>query len=162
MSVSELYIDASKPWCNVRCNDLTVDSTATVENLNANVGRVLDLINNNINFFKSNVTQATSPTTAVALNAQFGTITTQPSGTIASGGAYSFDVVNSNVLSNDSIFVQINALESGGVALPNMIPYVIVSDIATGSFKINICNIGNSNMVSNAFKIIFWIIHTAV
>lgn len=82
----------------------------------------------------SSVTQATSITTGVTINAPCGTITTV-SQTIAAAGEASFTVTNSVVEANDVVIVNVKTHTSGGG------PFIAyVSAVAAGSFQITLTN----------------------
>jgi hypothetical protein len=86
----------------------------------------------------ANVTQGTSITTAVTVNALNGVVTTVSS-TLAANAKTFFTVNNSNVVAGSKILVSVEYDEAA-----TGIPVVGVSDIATGSFKIVLSNGGNA------------------
>ena len=98
------------------------------------------------------VTQLTSITTAVTLNAFNGVITTVSS-TLAANAKTFFTVNNSNVTTTSRIIVsaQYDEAATGIVVLG-------VSDIAAGSFKVVISNGGNAAL-NNVVKVHFMIIN---
>lgn len=98
-----------------------------------------------------NVTQGTSITTAVTVNALNGVVTTVSS-TLAANAKTFFTVNNSNVVAGSKILVSVEYDEAA-----TGIPVVGVSDIATGSFKIVLSN-GGSAALNNVVKVHFLII----
>lgn len=100
----------------------------------------------------STVTQATSVTTAVTINAVSGVITTF-SQSAAADATVSFTVNNSTVESTDKILATIT--NYAGAYSTNGIPIVSVGTIASGSFVINVSNVHASNALSGALKISF-------
>ena len=98
------------------------------------------------------VTQLTSITTAVTLNAFNGVITTVSS-TLAANAKTFFTVNNSNVTTTSRIIVsaQYDEAATGIVVLG-------VSDIAAGSFKVVISNGGNAAL-NNVVKVHFMVIN---
>jgi len=80
----------------------------------------------------ANVTQITSITTAVTVNAHNGTITTVPS-TIPGTGFASFTVNNSKVTTASKILLTIDYNGPG-------MPILVTNTIANGSFRIKIIN----------------------
>lgn len=80
----------------------------------------------------ANVTQITSITTAVTVNAHNGTITTVPS-SIPGAGFASFTVNNSKVTTASKILLTIDYNGPG-------MPILVTNTIANGSFKIKIIN----------------------
>ena len=99
----------------------------------------------------ANVTQGTSITTAVTVNALNGVVTTVSS-TLAANAKTFFTVNNSNVVAGSKILVSVEYDEAA-----TGIPVVGVSDIATGSFKIVLSNGGNAAL-NNVVKVHFLII----
>lgn len=88
----------------------------------------------------ANVTQITSATTAVTVNAHTGIITTV-SQTLASNTEATFTVNNSKVTANSKIFLQVQyAAASAGIASAH------VSAISAGKFDIDILNSGAAAM----------------
>ena len=88
----------------------------------------------------ANVTQITSATTAVTVNAHVGIITTV-SQTLASNTEATFTVNNSKVTANSKIFLQVQyAAASTGIASAH------VSSISAGKFDIDILNSGSVAM----------------
>jgi hypothetical protein len=99
----------------------------------------------------ANVTQGTSITTAVTVNALNGVVTTVSS-TLAANAKTFFTVNNSNVVAGSKILVSVQYDEAA-----TGIPVVGVSDITTGSFKIVLSNGGNAAL-NNVVKIHFLIL----
>lgn len=99
----------------------------------------------------ANVTQGSSITTAVTVNALNGVITTV-SATVAANAKSFFTVNNSNVVAGSKILVSVQYDEAAtGIAIAS------VSDIATGSFKVTISNGGNAAL-NNVVKVHFLIV----
>jgi len=98
------------------------------------------------------VTQLTSITTAVTLDALNGVITTVSS-TLAANAKTFFTVNNSNVTASSIILVSVQYDEAA-----TGIPVVGVSDVATGSFKVVLSNGGNAAL-NNLVKVHFMIIN---
>jgi len=99
-----------------------------------------------------NVTQGTSITTAVTVNALNGVITTVSS-TLAANAKTFFTVNNSNVTANSRILVSVEYDEAA-----TGIPSLGVSDITTGSFKVVIGNGGNAAL-NNVVKVHYIILN---
>ena len=99
----------------------------------------------------ANVTQGTSITTAVTVNALNGIVTTVSS-TLAGNARTFFTVNNSEVTATSKILVSVQYDEAATGA-----PVVGVSDIADGSFKIVLLN-GGSGALNNVVKIHYLII----
>ena len=99
----------------------------------------------------ANVTQLTSITTAVTVNALNGIITTVSS-TLAANLKTFFTVTNPNVLAGSKILVSVQYDE-----VATGIPVVGVSDIAAGSFKVVLSN-GGSAALNNVVKVHYLII----
>ena len=99
----------------------------------------------------ANVTQITSITTAVTVNALNGIITTVSS-TLAANLKTFFTVTNPNVLAGSKILVSVQYDE-----VATGIPVVGVSDIAAGSFKVVLSN-GGSAALNNVVKVHYLII----
>ena len=101
----------------------------------------------------ANVTQLTSITTSVTVNAHNGVITTVSS-TLAANSKTSFIVNNSNVDSGSKILVSVEYDEA-----TTGIPVVSVSDITLGSFKIVLSNAAGADALNNAVKVHFIILN---
>jgi hypothetical protein len=99
----------------------------------------------------ANVTQGTSITTAVTVNALNGVITTVSS-TLAANLKTFFTVNNTLVAAGSRIIVSVEYDEAA-----TGIPVVGVSDIATGSFKVVLSN-GGSAALNNVVKVHYLII----
>lgn len=100
----------------------------------------------------ANVTQGSSITTAVTVNALNGVITTV-SATVAANAKSFFTVNNSNVVAGSKILVSVEYDEAA-----TGIPVVGVSDIATGSFKVVLSNGAGAAALNNVVKIHFLIV----
>lgn len=100
----------------------------------------------------ANVTQGTSITTGVTVNALNGIITTVSS-TLATNAKTSFTVTNSNVLAGSKILVSVEYDEAA-----SGIPMVGVADIVAGSFKIVLSNAAGIDALNNIVKIHYIII----
>lgn len=100
----------------------------------------------------ANVTQATSITTAVTVNALNGIITTVSS-TLAAATATFFTVNNSDVLATSKIIVSLEYDEAA-----TGFPVVRVADVAAGSFKVVLTNVSAAAALNNVVKIHFLII----
>ena len=99
----------------------------------------------------ANVTQITSITTAVTVNALNGIVTTVSS-ILAANLKTFFTVNNPNVLAGSKILVSVQYDE-----VATGIPVVGVSDIAAGSFKVVLSN-GGSAALNNVVKVHYLII----
>jgi len=99
----------------------------------------------------ANVTQLTSITTAVTVNALNGIVTTVSS-ILAANAKTFFTVTNPNVLAGSKILVSVEYDEAA-----TGIPVVGVSDIAAGSFKVVLSN-GGSAALNNVVKVHYLII----
>jgi len=100
----------------------------------------------------ANVTQGTSITTGVTVNALNGIITTVSS-TLAANARTSFTVTNPNVLAGSKILVSVEYDEAA-----TGIPVVGVADIAAGSFKVVLSNGAGSAALNNVVKVHYAII----
>ena len=101
----------------------------------------------------ANVTQLTSITTAVTVNANNGIITTVPVSIAAGGTALGFIVNNSNVTTSSRILLSCE-FPAVGTGIPN----AFVINISNGSFTIRIAN-GGSFVLNQAVKVHFMIIN---
>ena len=99
-----------------------------------------------------NVTQGTSITTPVTVNALNGVITTV-SATVAANAKSFFTVNNTNVVAGSKILVSVQYDEAA-----TGIPVVGVSDIATGSFKVVLSNAAGVDALNNVVKVHFLVI----
>jgi hypothetical protein len=100
----------------------------------------------------ADITQGTSITTAVTVNALNGVITTVTS-TLAGATKTFFTVNNSNVLSTSKVIVSLQYDE-----VATGFPIVTVSDIAAGSFKVVITNAAAATPLNAAMRVHFLII----
>jgi hypothetical protein len=105
---------------------------------------------------KSAVTQLTDIGTGVIANGGAGVITTVANPGILTTDCDSFTVTNDQILSTDSVMLSIIGW-AGTIDGTTGIPSVVVTDIATGSFKIVVCNAGDSTLTGQ-LKILFVII----
>lgn len=103
-------------------------------------------------YHTANVTQDTSITTGVTVNALNGVITTVSS-TLAANTKASFIVTNSNVLAGSKLLVSVEYDEAA-----TGIPVVGVADIAAGSFKVVLSNGAGVDALNNVVKIHYLII----
>ena len=103
-------------------------------------------------YFTANVTQGTSITTGVTVNALNGIITTVSS-TLAANARTSFTVTNPNVLAGSRILVSVEYDEAA-----TGIPVVGVADIAAGSFKVVLSNGAGTDALNNVVKVHYAII----
>jgi hypothetical protein len=100
----------------------------------------------------ANVTQATSITTGVTVNALNGVITTVSS-TLAANAKTSFIVTNPKVLAGSKILVSVEYDEAA-----TGIPVVGVADVALGSFKVVLSNGAGTDALNNVVKVHYLII----
>jgi hypothetical protein len=100
----------------------------------------------------ANVTQLTSITTAVTVNALNGVITTVSS-TLVANAKTSFTVNNSLVAAGSRILVSVEYDEAA-----TGIPVVGVADIAAGSFKLVLSNGATIGSLNNVLKVHYLII----
>lgn len=107
---------------------------------------------NNLTLTKSNVSQATSITTAVNVTTQAGTITTQGVST-AANSITQFTVNHPDVTANSLILANIMNY-SGSTGLPS----VYIDDNTTGSFVVKIQNQHDANPLGGALKISYLIL----
>jgi hypothetical protein len=103
-------------------------------------------------YHTANVTQDTSITTGVTVNALNGVITTVSS-TLAADTKASFIVTNSNVLAGSKILVSVEYDEAA-----TGIPVVGVADITAGSFKVVLSNGAGVDALNNVVKVHYLII----
>ena len=99
-----------------------------------------------------NVTQLTSITTGVAVEALNGVVTTVSS-TLAAETKTSFTVTNALVTAASKILVSVEYDEAA-----TGIPVVGVADIAAGSFKVVLSNASSAAALNNVVKVHFLII----
>ena len=103
-------------------------------------------------YHTANVTQDTSITTGVTVNALNGVITTVSS-TLAADTKASFIVTNPNVLAGSKLLVSVEYDEAA-----TGIPVVGVADIAAGSFKVVLSNGAGVDALNNVVKVHYLII----
>ena len=99
----------------------------------------------------SSVTQLTSITTGVTINAKCGQITTV-SQTVAAAGEATFTVTNSDVAATDTIIVNIGTHTSAGTFI------AYVSTVAAGSFDITLSNLHASAAGDDTLTINFAVV----
>lgn len=98
----------------------------------------------------ANVTQITSITTAVTVNAHNGTITTVSS-TLAPTANTSFTVNNSKVTTASKILLTVDSTTTG-------MPILVTNTIANGSFVIKIINASAATALNSTLKISYLIL----
>ena len=98
----------------------------------------------------ANVTQITSITTAVTVNAHNGTITTVSS-TLAGAANTSFTVNNNKVTTASKILLTVNSTTAG-------MPILVTNTIANGSFVIKIINASAATALNSTLKISYLIL----
>lgn len=176
MSISELLINANKPWMDIRVNNMTSDGTITASNLTVtdnftindfNVANLavtniiaISAVLNVVKFTIPTVAQQTNISAGVTINGEVGLITTVTTTGIDAHNSASFIVTNNKVLSTDVILVNIQKVSGAGL-IGNIIPSLLVTEIANGSFRIYIMNAGNSAF-NNSLIISFMLIHANV
>ena len=99
---------------------------------------------------KANVTQITSITTAVTVNAHNGTITTVSS-TLAGAANTSFTVNNNKVTTASKILLTVDSTTAG-------MPILVTNTIANGSFVIKIINASAATALNSTLKISYLIL----
>jgi hypothetical protein len=100
------------------------------------------------------VTQATSISTGVTLNAYSGVITTV-SQTVAAGAEAEFTVTNSKVAATDVVVACIKTHTSAGTFI------VATSAVAAGSFKLRLTNLDAAAAGNNTLAINFVVLKAA-
>ena len=98
----------------------------------------------------ANVTQITSITTAVTVNAHNGTITTVSS-ILAGAANTSFTVNNSKVTTASKILLTVDSTTAG-------MPTLLTNGIANGSFVIKIINVSQTVALNSTLKISYLIL----
>lgn len=98
------------------------------------------------------VSQGTSITTGVTLNALKGVITTQ-SASAAAGAAHTFTVTNSTVVGTSHVSAYI--MDYSGIITTNGLPAVIVDNRTAGTFDIIVYNAHGANALSGTLVIGF-------
>jgi hypothetical protein len=98
------------------------------------------------------VTQITSLTTGVTINATTGVITTV-SATTAAVSKSTFTVTNSGVSAGSTVIAGVQ--NYAGTYATNGIPVVTVNNVVDGAFDINVVNVHASNALSGILKIGF-------
>lgn len=103
---------------------------------------------------RGTVTQITSATTGVTVNASSGAITTVVQN-IAAGGEVQFTVTNSSVAANDVPVVSIASGSTGGTTVAN------VTAVAAGSFQITLTNLHAATAETGTLVINFAVVKSA-
>ena len=98
----------------------------------------------------ANVTQITSASTAVTVNAHNGTITTVSS-TLAGAANTSFTVNNSKVTTASKILLTVDSTTAG-------MPILVTNTIANGSFVIKVNNVSPTQSFNSTLKISYLIL----
>jgi len=98
----------------------------------------------------ANVTQITSMTTAVTVNAHNGTITTV-SFTTGTSSSTSFTVNNNKVTTASKILLTVDSTTTG-------VPVLVTNTIANGSFVIKVNNVSNAAALNSTLKISYLIL----
>ena len=98
----------------------------------------------------ANVTQITSITTAVTVNAHNGTITTFTN-TTGTNASISFTVNNSKVTTASKILLTVDSTTTG-------MPILVTNTIANGSFVIKIINASAATALNSTLKISYLIL----
>jgi len=98
----------------------------------------------------ANVTQLTSITTAVTVNAHNGTITTFTN-TTGTNASISFTVNNSKVTTASKILLTVDSTTTG-------MPILVTNTIANGSFVIKIINASAATALNSTLKISYLIL----
>jgi len=99
---------------------------------------------------KANVTQITSMTTAVTVNAHNGTITTVPFTTGISSST-PFTVNNNKVTTASKILLTVDSTTTG-------VPVLVTNTIANGSFVIKVNNVSTAAALNSTLKISYLIL----
>lgn len=100
---------------------------------------------------KGTVTQLTSITTGVTVNAPAGVITTVSS-TLAAGSNATFIVTNSFVTATSVVQLTVDDSATAGLAKLN------VQTVSSGVFSVNVTNIHGANAFNNVLKIHFLVV----
>lgn len=137
-------------WAGASGKALSLVSTAAAMTLTA--GGVLTMTGTSISLGDGTVTQGTSVTTGVTLNASSGVITTF-SQSAAAGATSTFTVTNSCCLSTSVVVVSVG--NYAGTFGTNGFPLVTVSAVSAGSFAVTVVNAAPTNALSGALKIHF-------
>lgn len=99
----------------------------------------------------ANVTQSSSITSGVTVNAEAGVITTVSS-TLASNASAVFVVTNSKVLAGSKVLVSVQYAGNG-------IAYATISAVADGSFSVKLYNVHASAALNAAVAVHFSVIN---
>lgn len=135
----------------------TVNATTfqdgTIVITGGDINNVDTILANSVLINKGNVTQLTSATTPVTVNAGSGIITTV-SQTLAASATARFQVNNTVCAADSNVIVSVNGYASGS----NGIPHVYVDDILNNQFDIVVANVHGSDALNAAVEIGF-VIH---
>lgn len=101
---------------------------------------------------KMSVTQLTSLTSGVTINSPVGSITTVSSD-LTSSGSLSFTCTNSTV--DASKYVMANIINYSG---STGYPAIIIDDVTSGSFLVNVRNNSTSAILNGTIKIAFLVL----
>ena len=112
-----------------------------------------DISTDTLTVTKGDVTQATSPATAVTITggASSGTITTQALTAVA-GATHTFTMNNVDVLATSNIFLSIKEYTGAGI------PTLYMDTVAAGSVNITIANAHSANALDAAAEISYLIV----
>jgi len=127
----------------------TVSGTLAVTGTSTLTGQVA--LNGGLTVGKATVTQLTSITTGVTVNASAGVITTVSS-TLAAGSNATFIVTNSKAIVGSVVMLTVDDSSTAGLAKVN------VQTVAAGVFSINITNIHATNAFNNVLRIHFLVV----
>lgn len=106
---------------------------------------------NTLTLTKGEVTQLTSQTTPVTLNAGAGVVTTVAAAN-ATHESLAFTVNNSNCLANSAVLVNVVDYSGAGT------PAVTVDNVATGSFDVVLNNSHVDDQLNAAVKVLFLVL----
>jgi hypothetical protein len=135
MSLNQLLNDPAQPWSDLYCNSLTSEQTVSPKGI---------------------ITQGTSTTTAVVLNARCGLVTTFTQ-TLAAASSLQFSVTNSFAKA-DSIISCTVSHYSGTYATNGFPQANCEHNVADGSFIVRINNLHTSNALSGVLKVSFTVL----
>jgi hypothetical protein len=154
------FVGNSEPKL-LACKDLRVDGAAVIDtNLTINGNLALgNAAADTLTIVKGAVTQITSTSTAVTINATSGVITTF-SQSAAAAASVTF-TVNNNVVGAATSVILLTIQDYAGTFSTNGIPVVAVDNIvANTSFDITISNVHGANALSGVLKIGFLVLKT--
>lgn len=118
--------------------------------LSSKIDEIIDAVNGTL----STVTQATSITTGVTVNATKGVITTVSLTTAAGAAESPFVVTNSKVTASSIVLASVE-YASGKTGFPA----VLVEAVALGSFKVRLLNAKASGSLNDVVKVHFVVIN---